>query len=132
MSEQSLKPFDPSDFQKAVADKIKGEFAAMVPDDQWKGLVKKHVDDFLNGKGDGTLHAIVVKELTAKSEEMLKQYFSGSDWNFQWNGAKNIASEKIRNIILENIPLIVTSLIADSSQRVFENIQNGIGHRRSW
>jgi hypothetical protein len=127
-----MKPFDPADFQKAVTDKIKGEFAAMVPDDQWKGLVKKHVDDFLNGKGEGTLNGIVTKQLAVKAEEMLKLYFAGSDWSFQWDGAKNVASDKIRTLILENIPLIVTALISDAAQNVFSDIQKRIGQGRNW
>jgi hypothetical protein len=127
-----LKAFDPADFQKAVADKIKGEFAAMIPEDQWRGLVKKHVDDFLNGKGEGTLQGIVVKELTAKLQEQLKTYFTGDDWNFNWNGAKNVAGTKIRELILENVPLIVGALLQDSFQQVVQAMQQRIGSNRGW
>lgn len=132
MAEVELKPFNPADFQDAVALKIRGEFASMIPDDQWKGLVKKHVEDFLKGDGKGTLREIVFAELKTKTEVLLKEYFAGSDWSFQFQGQQRVASEKIKQMILEGMPQIVLALVGEASQRTFENIRQQIGQNRGW
>jgi hypothetical protein len=128
-----LKPFDPADFQKTVADKIKAEFAGLIPEEHWKSLVKKHVDDFLNGTGEGTLHAIVFREMGVKLAELLKTYFTTDGWSATWQGdGRHVASERIRHIITENMPTIVADLLSGAAQQTLENMRQRIGVNRSW
>ncbi len=43
-----------TDFRKVISDRIKNEFASLIPDNTWDSLVQRTIDDFVSQKEVGT------------------------------------------------------------------------------
>ena len=119
-----LTPFDPKAVEAAIAGEIKDRFAGMVPEAAWRGLVKKHVDQFLTGKGPGTLEEMVQKRLSEELKKELDVYFSNAGpWGSRWEDGKQQASKEIERLILKNMPEIIVTMLSMPIQAVVENMR---------
>lgn len=114
-----------SDFADRVKEKIKRDFAGMIPDDTWDKLVKDAVDSFI--KTD--LQTVVKAELTVEVKKRLDEIFYSADWQAKWdcnanggNGAM-LGSDAVNKILADNIPLVIQSLLGSSMQYVAEQIR---------
>lgn len=119
-----LTTFDPKAVEAAIAGEIKDRFAGMVPEEAWRGLVKKHVDQFLTGKGPGTLEEMVQKRLSEEVKKGLDAYFSNEGpWGSRWEDGKQVASKETERLVMKHIPEIITSMLSVSIQAVLENMR---------
>ena len=119
-----LTTFDPKAVEAAIAGEIKDRFAGMVPAEAWRGLVKKHVDQFLTGKGPGTLEEMVQKTLSEQVKKDLDSYFSNQGpWGSRWEDGKQQASKEIERLILKNMPEIIVTMLSMPIQAVVENMR---------
>jgi len=128
-----IKPFDPAELQKRVADTIKGQFAAMIPDAQWDTLVKKEMSAFIEDNGPGTLRGLVGEMMTAECRKKLDVYFSSPEWNSEWDtrwGGNQGAGKKAREFVLENLPSIMADLLAGAVQRGIDTFRNSLSQPR--
>jgi hypothetical protein len=119
-----LTTFDPKAVEAAIAGEIKDRFAGMVPAEAWRGLVKKHIDTFLSGKGPGTLEEMVQKNLSEKVKQELDAYFSNvGPWGSRWEDGKQVASKEIELLVMKNMPEIIARVLQGSIQSVLENMR---------
>lgn len=122
MSEMTT--FDPKAVEAAIAGEIKDRFAGMVPEEAWRGLVKKHVDQFLTGKGPGTLEEMVQKRLSEEVKNGLDVYFSNQGpWGSRWENGKEIASKETERLVMKNMPEILTSMLGHTIQAVLDSMR---------
>lgn len=109
-----------NDFAAKVREKVKRDFAGMIPDDAWDKLVQDAVTSFI--KDD--LKNVVVGELTTEIKKRLQEFFHGSEWTEQWNanGTKT-ASDKVKEIVRENVPGIVEAAIGMTMQALVNDLR---------
>jgi hypothetical protein len=135
----SLKPFDPVELQKRVADTVRGQFAALIPDDQWLAMVKKYTTDFIGGNvtdGKPSLKGMVIAELQAETKKKLGEFFASPEWSSHWDAKSNngnVAGEKARQFVLENLSMIVTDLLSGAVQRGIDTFRSSLANSgRQW
>jgi hypothetical protein len=116
-----------------VVDTVKGQFVALIPDDQWEAMVKKHTNDFMSGTGDQSLKGMVNQALQVEIKKKLEAYFAGSDWNSQWDGTYgNVAGKKAREFVLENTPTILADILGGVVQRGIDSFRNSLQQNRGY
>lgn len=118
-----------SGFADKVKEKIKKDFAGMIPDEAWDQLVKDAVQSFI--KND--LQALVKAELTVELKKRMAAHFCSPQWEGEWdsnanggNGAKK-ASEEMSKILAANIPAVIEALLGNAMQSVKEQIRYNLG-----
>lgn len=117
-----------SDFAARVKEKIKLDFAGMIPDEAWDKLVGEAVGSFV--KDD--LAKLVKEELAGEVKRRLQVFFGGPDWSEQWSadgGGTRTASEKVREIIRENIPSIVEAALGMAVQGMMNDLKYRLSSR---
>lgn len=120
-----------SDFAARVKEKVKRDFAGMIPDDAWDKLVKESVESFI--KND--LDALVKKELAAEVSGRLAKYFQTEEWQGQWdykgNGGQGseTASKKVKELIAENMPVVIEALLGNAIQAIVNDLRYKISQR---
>lgn len=112
-----------SEFADKVRDKIKRDFAEMIPEDAWDELVKKSVGDFI--KKD--LGAVVKEQLTEEVTSRLTAHFASDGWKARWAeyGHSNDASKKVRDLIRNSLPDIITALFGGAIQDFINSLKFG-------
>ena len=94
-----------SDIRQRLTDQIKSQFAELIPQDQWEGLIEMHTTEFM--KVD--FPKIVKECLTEKLRSIIKEEFSEPRWQNHWNGYYDAPGEAVRKIVRENSDVIVES-----------------------
>lgn len=120
-----------NDFASKVKEKIKKDFADMLPDEAWDKLVREAVDGFIKTE----LDAFIKAELATEVRSRLKSFFESPEWTgqWQWNAANNHnyenASARVSLIIKENIPLIIESIMAGAMQNAVNMLRQALQQR---
>lgn len=115
-----------SDFAAKVKEKIKRDFAGMIPDDAWDKLVTDAVATFIKNELGGLVRA----ELTEEVKGRLRAMFQEEGWRQQWDGrGKETAGEKVKELIRENIPLIVETALQGAMQNVVNDLHYRLSQR---
>lgn len=129
-----IEPFNPAKVMDAIRDKIRGEFAALVPPEAWTKMVKDEIDSFFtlrrpaglwgNDRGDPSspFRKIVYEEIEKVARAKLNAALNAPELQSTWDGNGYLASDALKKIIIECAPAILTSII---SARVQEMIQEG-------
>jgi len=119
-----------NDFQAKLKEKIKKDFAGMIPEEAWDKLVHDQVTEFIQKD----LGGLVKEELGKEVRKQLQIYFDSAEWKGEWAGdAVGIyherASVKAKELIRENIPFIVEAMMGQSVQMAIQAMRNALGSR---
>jgi len=121
------------DILSNVKDKIRAEFVNLVPDEQWQAMVKAAVDDWFERKKEpahndrewsSDFTRFVQELLREECREKIKEYFNTPEWQGQWRDGKQIASDKVAEIVVDNADKIIGELVGYAIQNVVRNMQN--------
>lgn len=113
-----------SDFAAKVKEKVKRDFAGMIPEDAWDRLVEDAVQSFI--KDD--LEKLVKEELRTECAARLKKFFETPEWTDQWDsvrgGNARLASERVRELMKEHTTDIVNAVMGSAYQSVINDLRN--------
>lgn len=112
-----------AEFADKVRDKVKRDFAEMIPDEAWDKLVKTAVTDFI----EKDLGRLVKGQLEAEVVERMTAYFQTAGWKGRWAeyGHSNDASKKVESLIAENLPALIKALFGGAVQNFINTLQFG-------
>ena len=132
-----LEKFDANKAMDNIKKRIKSTFVSLIPDAQWKELVKKEVDDFFkvkdrgwrNGKAprasDFTL--LVQKTITEEAEKRLTKYIESIVFDTTWDThGKPILSAEVERMIVDNSGQILTNLVGGMINNAMQNVQHNL------
>lgn len=116
MSEKKeIQKFDPTKLMEGIKDRIKAEFASLIPDEQWNQMVKKEVDDFFNTTEQDrsyqssimnhkTRFDFLIKEMLSQyCTDKFKEYLNSEKFTVMFDSkGKSIMSAAITKIMVEN------------------------------
>lgn len=126
MTNQNLTVIN--DFAAKVREKVKRDFAGMIPEEAWDALVQEAVQGFV--KQD--LQAVVKAELTEEVKKRLQDYFHRPEWQDQWDptSGEPRASTAVRQTVRENLPLIIETVMGRAFQSFMNDVRNSFN--RNW
>ena len=118
--EKEVQKFDPSTLMQGVKDRIKSEFVALIPDEQWKQMIEKEANDFFKEKELGYSNSrtyasdfgiLVRDELKKEAQKRLADYLQSPEFNTMY-GAHGvpIAAQKVKELIIENSGLLLQNM----------------------
>lgn len=133
----------PDDFMEQIKDKIRLEFAEMVPEDKWREMVHSAVDSFFKSHErkqnhhpynceivkspfDTIVHQLLVDEITEK----MQAYFMSPEWQGQWglvslsgSECSYVASERMKELMIECAPEIIQRMLGNTLQNAIQGLQ---------
>lgn len=132
----AIEPFNPQKAMDAVRVRIQTEFAALIPEAQWREMVQREVDEFFKDR-PGENHytnyprrpskfsEIVHEELAKWSREKVLAILTSPEWQAQWDDKfGNMPSEEIRKLLVEHAPVIIQRALGVAFQGAFLNAMN--------
>lgn len=92
-------PATPQDPMEKIRDKIRAEFADLMPEAAWTAMVKKAIDSFFHAPNDdrGDWHRrngprpksavdlLIHGMLKTELEEQMRKFFRSDEWQMKWN-----------------------------------------------
>lgn len=120
-----IAPWKPEDAVKNLKDRIRLEFASMIPDEQFAAMVRSVINDFLKEKESGwqrdrksDFDQVVIGALTEATKEEATKFLQSSDWRGKWDPSlnRNGVSEAIAKILEEKGTTILNAWIGQSIQ----------------
>lgn len=119
--------------QNTIKDKIRAEFANLIPDDMWKGMVQSVVSEFITDKKDGysgrasesPIKAMIRQEI----EKMAKAHLTAELdrlGTVSWNSyGQQVAAEAIKKMISEHFAEMLAAVQAGFVEvAVMQAVQN--------
>lgn len=133
-----VQKFDPSTLMRGVKDRIKSEFVSLIPDDQWKEMIKKEVDAFFQERdsypnrqrvSDFTILVNTVLQEEAKAR--LHSYLSSPEFNTTYDQyGQPIASEAVKKLMVENSGTILMAMFGGIISAHMDGLRNSISVNR--
>lgn len=109
-----------TDIKQRLTDQIKGQFAALIPNEEWEKLIEAHTENFMRDD----FPKIVKECLTEKCKEVIKAEFAGPRWQAHWNGYYNAPSDAVSKLIREHSDVIVQSLVGGLVSEAVNHMRN--------
>jgi negative regulator of sigma E activity len=110
----------PTTFNDSVKERIKTIVGELIPEDVYNGIVSLAIQDFM--KVD--LPKLVKEELTIKYKELIKEEFTKPEWQTRWKDAGPLASDRVRNILIEAAPSILAGMMSFAANNVVNEYHN--------
>lgn len=131
--ESEMKKFDPSTIMDGVKDKIRLEFANLIPENVWEEMVKQEVNYFFYKKQDEgyssrrsstQFQRVCNSLLEEECRKRFKEYLNSSDFQatYKTNG-QPIASEAVKKFIVENSGEVLANFFGSMMQSAIHNMQ---------
>lgn len=112
----------PVSFADRVREKINGQIADLITEEEMKKLVDARVGEFLRSE----LPALVTQCLKERATEVIKAEFAKPEWQPKWdNFGQYAASEMISEIIEKSAGKILTGMIGSAVSMAVHQFQNG-------
>jgi len=124
-----LAVYKDTDILSNVKDKIKAEFVNLIPEDKWEAMVKSAVDDWFKKRETNyntremvsSFDQFVQGLLKEEVKERVKAYFSSPEWQGEWKDGGETASDKMKEIIVENSDKIMATILGNAFQSALNN-----------
>lgn len=121
--------------QDNIKNRIRAEFANLIPDNLWAKMVSEVISDFISDKHHGNynfveapIKALIREEITAIAKGHVRAKLDELGQN-QWDGYGNmIASEALKALIKDNFPTIISAIQAGFADMI---VQSALNHMRN-
>lgn len=134
MSEGTITPWKPEDAVAQLKERIRLEFAQMIPADQFTAMVRAVITEFTNKKGTGYVQRdkvsdfdqVVINELSEATKTEVQKFLNGPEWKGRWaaDGIGGMeASERIGQLLKEHGATILNNWIGQAIQQVLTQLQ---------
>ena len=128
-----VQKFDPSKLMDGVKDRIRAEFASLIPDDAWQEMVKKEVDYFFYRKEDegyssrrssSQFERMCNTLLEKECKERFGEYLKSAEFSTVYNEKGSpIASQAVERFIVENSGKVLASFFGNMMQGALDNMK---------
>lgn len=109
-------------FEDRVKQRLKEVVASLIPEDRLDLLTRQVVKEF----EEKALPDLIRAELRKKYQEWVNLEFGKPEWQPQWDGSKQVASEMVRKIIVESSGDILQGIIGHVVQQMMYDIQTKV------
>lgn len=115
--------------QENIRERIKAEFANLIPDSMWQAMVASVVKDFTTDRKEynttkpSPLKVIIETELRELCKQHLKAELDRLSAD-QWPQGDRIASVALQKLVQESLPLIMASAQSMFAEFVCRNVVN--------
>lgn len=121
----TMEKYDPAKIMDAVTDRIKAEFVALIPGDQWKSMVKKEIEVFFSESstyGRRNFTQVVNETLTLEARKRVSDYLNSPGWSTQWGErGEPLASQNIEELVVKVMPQIQKAIFAEMAQHIVDH-----------
>ncbi len=128
-----IKPWNPDDAINQIKDRIRSEFAALIPDEQWKAMVSSAIKEFLQdttdqyGRGkQAGVKEVVNAVLREEIKKQLADFLNSAEWRDEWKDGEYGPGKAVKEIIEANATNIIKSIMGNAMQ----SFVNGLNIRR--
>lgn len=126
----------PIDYAQILRDKIRSEFASLIPEDQWKSMIEAEIKNFTTptrkqsygtwADGPSPLQEIIRTELASKfrtmvQEALLPEFTTSTFANI---GGAQTVSEAIKQLAVAAAPEILSTLVQGIVVRSMETLRS--------
>mgnify|MGYP000426175147 CR=1 FL=1 len=110
-----------SQLQEKVRQKIQDAFMDLIPPGLFVSMVDAAVKEYM----ERDLKEMVRGMLQAKMKTVIEAELSGSQWQEHWSNSEQerVPGERVKQIITENIPLIINALFAQQAQIIVNQLR---------
>ena|SRR3990167_2238592 len=127
-----ITEYDPNKLMESVQAKIRAEFVALVPAEQWAALVKKAVDSFFqrneraynDGDKRSTFEKLVHQVVEDDVKSRIRTYLDGQEWTARWTDGRQTISEEVERAIKNNAGAFMAALVGGLVQASVEEMKN--------
>lgn len=113
-----------------VSEKIRQQFASLIPDDTWNKMVGDEIDTFMNGKPargyesavDSEFKKMIQAEIKRLGAEAIKTELAKPEWQTKYIDGKSMASEAVTKLIVDNANTIVAGLLSSMVQGIVSQV----------
>lgn len=112
------------DFAEKVREKVKRDFADMIPDDAWDVLVERATKEFV----EKDLKGVVREHLKEQVADRLTEFFGSEEWRGQWSedgSAQQNPGAMTRQLIREALPEVIEAVFGRAAQEFVNNLRYG-------
>lgn len=113
-----------TDIKQRLTDQIKGQFADLIPHEEWESLIERETESFM--KVD--FPKIVKECLTEKIREIIKGEFNEPRWQSHWNGYYNEPARCVGDLIRKHSDDIVAALVGSLVQGAVQNMRSTMNY----
>lgn len=132
-----IQPFDPNVLKTTITNRIKEQFVALIPDDQWEQMVEVELNRFTTTTSNDYSRSPKRSELSLMIEEALrglareainKELEETYRSKVVENGTVR-ATEAMKKLVTEHATEIFAAVYSDMAQGVVNNVLNNIRNR---
>lgn len=108
-----------STFEASVRDRLKSIVAELIPEDRWDAIVHSTVQQFETID----LPKLIKAELEARYREVIRDEFNKPEWVSYWSDGQEQASQKVKELMVEVAPYILSSMFGGAMQQIVSQIR---------
>lgn len=104
-----------------VKDRIRAAFVELIPEEQWKAMVSREIDGFVNDKRDrwgniqhAALPKIINEALTAYARDRVKKALESPHWEGLASADEAKVNAAIEKLIQDNIGAVVMTVLQNT------------------
>lgn len=133
MADEELKPFNPHEAMGLIKDRIRHQFAELIPEDRWKELVQGAIDSFFRPppkrqgyrtKETSEFDDLVATMLKEEVKTRMRAVFDGEGWTRKWSpdpDEPGTYAEEVRKVVSEKTPELIQAFFAAMVSGVMSN-----------
>jgi len=108
------------DFRDVIKDKIKGQFASLIPEESWNELITVELNRFLKDDLPRLVNELAREEV----KKILQTEMQKPEWQENWTtSGKTMASDAVEALIKRIAPDILTGMFGGLVQQMVDSIK---------
>jgi len=110
--------------EERIAERVGKELVDLIPEEQWRDLIKTQIDVFMRNKAPG----IVQEMLRVKFMESVKVILDSADYADEWDSVSqaNVVGPAIQDLFKQAAPDILLGMINPVIQQLVYDFRNRV------
>jgi len=128
-----VEKFEPTSLKDVIAEKIRVQFAELIPTDEWERLVAKEIENFTDIKERGynnnrekysDIQMLIREALKEQAKVALKKTLESTDWQQrQDEDGQYMASEAVTKMVTKHASQMVGQILGEVVQNAVHQIK---------
>ena len=137
--DNKVQKFDPSKLMEGVKERIRAEFASLIPDEAWTQMVEKEVQSYFHDKFENSyrhdrtsrFEDLVRSLLQEETKKRFAVYISSAEFERVWGkDGLPACSEAVKKMIVDNSGEILISFFGGMFQGMLDNFKANLQNHR--
>lgn len=129
-----VEKYNPSKIMENVTDKIKATFAELIPDEEWKRLVQKQVETFMDrqndqwgNKKDAEFTVMCQTILKETARDHIKEYIT-EHFKQKFDENNKLIEDAVKDMVVNNSAEMFASIMYQSTNNAIAALRNSLNY----